>query len=74
MNLFPMKLVKNMKIFLLPKIFVAVDCEVGFHSIAESILRFFGALPDSLIPSLYWDKCIQASKTTEATFKVKKQD
>lgn len=47
-----------------------VDCEVGYHSIAESILRFFGALPDSLIPSIYYEKCLQASKTSDATFKV----
>lgn len=42
----------------------------GHHSIAETILRFFEALPDSLIPSKLFKKCIEASKNKNSIIQV----
>lgn len=49
---------------------IALDCELGFHAVAESILKFFNSLPDSLIPSILFERCLLASKTPEATLQV----
>ena len=61
----------SVKIFVNCTVFnVYLDCEIGYHSIAVIILRFFCALPDSLIPSISFERCIQAAKMSETTVQV----
>lgn len=48
-----------------------ISCDLGYYSIAETILRFFNSFPDSLIPSKFFENCRTASKTTEMSFQVK---
>ena len=70
MNRFRKKLVNLESVESVASLISFLDCEVGYHSIAESILRFFNALPDTLIPSILFQECLAASRTPEATIKV----
>lgn len=44
--------------------------EDGYYAAAELILRFVEALPDSLIPSQYFDACLAVSNDRMKTFKL----
>lgn len=46
----------------LPILIFIPDCDVGFHSVAETILLFFDCLPDSIIPSELYEDCLKCAK------------